>query len=71
MVDLFTRNYDVVVRFQGEGDAGHTVIDEQVVELTPDNFKISDRASLLLPWYTFMSMDKLPLLLFTISRRSL
>lgn len=93
MVDLLTENYDVVVRFQGGGNAGHTVINqygkhalhllpsgifrhgvvnilgngvaldpqnlweemEEVmskdVPLTPDNLKISDRASLLLPWH--------------------
>ena len=28
MVDLLTENYDVVVRFQGGGNAGHTVINE-------------------------------------------
>ncbi len=28
MVDLFTENYDVVVRFQGGGNAGHTVVNE-------------------------------------------
>lgn len=28
MVDLITRDYDVVVRFQGGGNAGHTVINE-------------------------------------------
>ncbi len=93
MVDLLTENYDVVVRFQGGGNAGHTVINEsgkfalhllpsgifrkgvvnilgngvavdpeslwkemeevmdQGVPLTPENLKISDRASLLLPWH--------------------
>ena len=93
MVDLLTENYDVVVRFQGGGNAGHTVINElgkfalhllpsgifrkgvvnilgngvavdpenlwnemqEVmsggVELTPENLKISDRASILLPWH--------------------
>lgn len=93
MVDLLTEDYDVVVRFQGGGNAGHTVINEkgkfalhllpsgifregvvnilgngvavdsenlwnemqevmsQGVSLTPDNLKISDRASLLLPWH--------------------
>ena len=93
MVDLLTENYDVVVRFQGGGNAGHTVINEkgkfalhllpsgifrdgvvnilgngvaldpenlwnemqevmnQGVPLTPDNLKISDRASLLMPWH--------------------
>lgn len=93
MVDLLTENYDVVVRFQGGGNAGHTVINErgkfalhllpsgifrketinilgngvamdpenlwkemqevmsQGIELTPENFKISDRASILLPWH--------------------
>lgn len=93
MVDLLTEDYDIVVRFQGGGNAGHTVINEkgkfalhllpsgifrdgvvnilgngvaldpenlqkemlsvteQGVPLTPDNLKISDRASLLLPWH--------------------
>lgn len=93
MVDLLTENYDVVVRYQGGGNAGHTVINkygkfalhllpsgvfrkgvinvlgngvaldpenlwseiEQVrsqgVEITPENLKISDRASILLPWH--------------------
>ena len=93
MVDLLTENYDVVIRFQGGGNAGHTVINdkgkfalhllpsgifrpevvnilgngvaldpenlwkeictvaEKGVPVTPDNLKISDRASLLLPWH--------------------
>lgn len=29
MVDLLTENYDIVVRFQGGGNAGHTVINEK------------------------------------------
>ena len=93
MVDLLTRDYDVVVRYQGGGNAGHTVVNEQGkfalhllpsgifrkgvvnilgngvaldceslwteiqdvtskgVAITPENLKISDRASLLLPWH--------------------
>ncbi len=93
MVDLLTENFNVVVRFQGGGNAGHTVINEkgkfalhllpsgifrdgvvnvlgngvavdaeslwteieavraQGVSITPENLKISDRASLLLPWH--------------------
>lgn len=93
MVDLLTEKFDVVVRYQGGGNAGHTVINDfgkfalhllpsgifrrgtvnilgngvaldpenlwkemkevmdQGVELTPENFKISERASLLLPWH--------------------
>lgn len=93
MVDLLTEDYDIVVRFQGGGNAGHTVINDygkfalhllpsgifrkgvvnilgngvaldpeslwnemqdvmaKGVPLTPDNLKISDRASLLLPWH--------------------
>ena len=93
MVDLISSDYDVVVRYQGGGNAGHTVINEygkfalhllpsgifrkdvvsvigngvaldpeslfkeidyvrsKGVGLTPDNFKISSRASLLLPWH--------------------
>ena len=93
MVDLLTQDYDVVVRYQGGGNAGHTVVNEKGkfalhllpsgifrdgvvnilgngvaldcenlwkemedvaakgVVLTPDVLKISDRASLLLPWH--------------------
>ena len=93
MVDLLTQDYDVVVRFQGGGNAGHTVINEKGkfalhllpsgifrdgvvnilgngvaldpenlfkeiedvrakgISITPENLKISDRASLLLPWH--------------------
>ena len=93
MVDLLTDRFDVVVRYQGGGNAGHTVINEygkfalhllpsgifrkgvvnvlgngvaldpenlwkemqtvseQGITLSPDNLKISDRASLLLPWH--------------------
>ena len=93
MVDLLTENYDIVVRYQGGGNAGHTVInekgkfalhllpsgilrdgvvnilgngvavdpqnllnemaqvEEKGVKISPENLKISDRASLLLPWH--------------------
>ncbi|MBR4548409.1 MAG: adenylosuccinate synthase [Oscillospiraceae bacterium] len=93
MVDLLTREYDVVIRYQGGGNAGHTVVNEygkfalhllpsgifhagvvnvlgngvaldaenlwteieavrrRGVAVTPYNLKISDRASLLLPWH--------------------
>lgn len=93
MVDLLTEQYDVVVRYQGGGNAGHTVINEKGkfalhllpsgifragvvnvlgngvaldpenlwkeiqevrskgIPITPGNLKISDRASLLLPWH--------------------
>lgn len=93
MVDLLTENYDIVVRYQGGGNAGHTVIndkgkfalhllpsgilrdgvvnilgngvaldpqnllteigqvEEKGVAITPENLKISDRASLLMPWH--------------------
>ena len=93
MVDLLAEEYDVVVRFQGGGNAGHTVINEygkfalhllpsgvfhpgkmnilgngvaldlenlakeieevqkKGVCLSPDNLRVSDRASLLLPWH--------------------
>ena len=93
MVDLIARDYDVVVRYQGGGNAGHTVVNEKGkfalhlipsgifqkgtvnvigngvaldpenlwkeieelrekgVEVTPENLKISSRASLLLPWH--------------------
>ena len=93
MVDLLTSEYDIVIRCQGGGNAGHTVINEKGkfalhllpsgifrdgvvnilgngvaldlenlwtemedvrskgVAITPENLKISDRASLLLPWH--------------------
>ena len=93
MVDLLTNDYDIVVRYQGGGNAGHTVINDKGkfalhllpsgvfrdnvvnilgngvaldpenlwkeiedvssrgVSITPDNLKISDRASLLMPWH--------------------
>ena len=96
MVDLLTEDYDIVVRYQGGGNAGHTVINEhgkfalhllpsgvfrrgvvnvlgngvaldpqslgqevrdvtaRGVPLTPENLKISDRASLLLPWHRLL-----------------
>ena len=93
MVDLLTENFDIVVRYQGGGNAGHTVVNERGrfalhllpsgvfrdgvvnvlgngvaldpenlweeietlraagVSVTPKNLKISERASLLLPWH--------------------
>ena len=99
MVDLLTRDYDVVVRYQGGGNAGHTVVNEygkfalhllpsgifrpdtmnilgngvaldlkslweeigvvaaKGVSVTPENLRISDRASLLLPWH--IALDEL------------
>ena len=93
MVDLLTEKYDVVVRYQGGGNAGHTVINdkgkfalhllpsgifrdnvvnilgngvaldpenlikeienvkEKGIKITPENLKISERASLLMPWH--------------------
>ncbi len=93
MVDLLAENCDLVVRYQGGGNAGHTVENEKGkfalhllpsgifregvvnvlgngvaldpenllseireikargVTITPENLKISERASLLLPWH--------------------
>ena len=93
MVDLLTEQFDIVVRYQGGGNAGHTVINEhgkfalhllpsgifrknvvnilgngvaldpeslmneikdvadKGVAVTAENLKISDRASLLMPWH--------------------
>ena len=93
VVDLLTADYDIVIRYQGGGNAGHTVINDKGkfalhllpsgifhdgvvnilgngvaldpenlwkeirevvskgVNVTPENLKISDRASLLLPWH--------------------
>lgn len=96
MVDLLTEDYDIVSRYQGGGNAGHTVINEfgkfalhllpsgvfrngvvnilgngvavdaeslwdeiqdlkqKGVEVTPENLKISNRASLVLPWHKLL-----------------
>ena len=96
MVDLLTERYDVVIRYQGGGNAGHTVVNEygkfalhllpsgifrpgvlnilgngvaldpeslwtemeqvrsQGVAISPDNLRISERASLLLPWHRLL-----------------
>ena len=93
MVDFLTESYDIVVRYQGGGNAGHTVINEygkfalhllpsgifhknvvnvlgngvaldpenlykeicelksRGIEINSKNLKISDRASILLPWH--------------------
>lgn len=93
MVDLLTEKYDIVVRYQGGGNAGHTVINDKGkfalhlipsgifrdgvvnilggdvaldpenlfseiedlkskgVDVTPENLKISERASILFPWH--------------------
>ena len=93
MEDYLTNHFDVVVRYQGGGNAGHTVVNDRGtfalhllpsgifregvvnilgngvaldcenllaemntlraagVSITPENLKISDRASLLLPWH--------------------
>ena len=99
MVDLITKDYDVVVRYQGGSNAGHTVINEYGkhalhlvpsgifskgvanvlgcgvvinlqslwgeleklmeagVPVTPENFKISDRAAITMPYH--VRMDQL------------
>lgn len=93
MVDLLTKDFDIVVRYQGGGNAGHTVVNEygefalhllpsgifhqgivnilgnnvavdpenlckeidllasKGISVAPENLKISDRASLLMPWH--------------------
>ena len=93
MVDLIARDFDVVVRYQGGNNAGHTVVNEYGsfglhlipsgifsegvvnvlgngvvidpeslwkemeglraagVRVTPENFKISDRASIVFPYH--------------------
>lgn len=96
MVDLLSRDYDVVVRYQGGNNAGHTVVNEygkfalnlipcgifregvlnvlgtgMVIDLehikneieelrhrglkiTPDNFRISEKAAVCLPYHRLL-----------------
>ena len=98
MVDLLTENYDIVIRYQGGGNAGHTVINEhgkfalhllpsgifregvvnilgngvaldceslwaeitnvtgKGVSITPENLKISDRATICMPYHKMMDI---------------
>ena len=93
MVDLISQDYDIVARYQGGNNAGHTVknergkfvlnllpsgilrpevvcvmgngmvidpqhldgeickLREQGVKITPDNLKISDRATITMPYH--------------------
>lgn len=96
MVDLLSENYDIVVRYQGGNNAGHTVINErgtfvmnlmpsgicrentvnilgpgividlehlygevqnlteQGIKVTPEHFKISDRATICMPYHKLL-----------------
>lgn len=96
MVDLLSENYDVVIRYQGGNNAGHTVINEKGkfvmnlmpsgicrenttnvlgpgvvidlehlygevkvlreagVDVTPENLKISDRATICMPYHKLL-----------------
>ncbi len=96
MVDLLSRDYDVVCRYQGGNNAGHTIIEEGLkvvlnllpsgilrsntvnvlgngmvidlkhlftevnalrekgVKITPENLKISDRATICMPYHVLL-----------------
>ena len=52
MVDLLSRDYDVVVRYQGGNNAGHTVVNEKgkfVMNLLPSGILRPDTANVLAP----------------------
>ena len=96
MVDLLSSQYDIIVRYQGGNNAGHTVVNdrgkfilnllpsgilrpeavnimgvgmvidiehligeigrlrEKSIEITPDNLKISDRATICMPYHKLL-----------------
>ena len=96
MVDLLSQQYDVVLRYQGGNNAGHTVVNERGkfilnllpsgilrpetvnvmgpgmvidmehlfgevqrlrdagISITPDNLKISDRATICMPYHKLL-----------------
>ncbi len=98
MVDLLSENCDIVVRYQGGNNAGHTVVNERGkfilnllpsgilrektvnvmgpgmvidlehlagevkrlrdagIEITPDNLKISDRATICMPYHKLLDI---------------
>ena len=50
MVDLLTQDYDIVVRYQGGGNAGHTVINEYgkfALRLLPSGVLFNDKTNVL------------------------
>ena len=52
MVDLLSENYDIVVRYQGGNNAGHTVINEKgkfVMNLMPSGICREDTVNILGP----------------------
>lgn len=116
MVDLLSENYEIVVRYQGGNNAGHTVInekgkfvmnlmpsgicredtvnvlgsgividlehlygevqqlEEKGVKVTPDHLKISDRATICMPyhkWLDCMEEDRLSEKKFGSTRRGI
>ena len=98
MVDLLSKNYDIVVRYQGGNNAGHTVINDRGkfilnllpsgilregtinilgpgmvidvehlyneveklrkagINITPENLKISDRATICMPYHKLLDI---------------
>ena len=98
MVDLFSADHDIIIRYQGGNNAGHTVVNdrgkfvlnllpsgilrpgtvnvlgpgmvldlehltretaalrEKGVSITPDNLKISDRATICMPYHRMMDI---------------
>ena len=102
MVDLLSKNYDIVVRYQGGNNAGHTVINEKGkfimnlmpsgilrdetvnvlgpgividlehlfgeamklreagIEISPDHLKISDRATICMPYHCLLYTSPSP-----------
>lgn len=98
MVDLLSRNYEIVVRYQGGNNAGHTVINDKGkfilnllpsgilrdgtvnvlgpgmvvdvehlskeaaklrdagIKITPENLKISDRATICMPYHKMLDI---------------
>ena len=50
MVDLLSENYDIVVRYQGGNNAGHTVVNDKgkfVMNLMPSGILRDDTANVL------------------------
>ena len=50
MVDLLSENYDIVVRYQGGNNAGHTVVNERgkfILNLLPSGILRSDVVNII------------------------
>ena len=58
MVDLLSEEYDIVVRYQGGNNAGHTVVNDRgLIGKEPDQEPTLDRISIKLSFPTELNLS--------------